>query len=222
MEGPKKRASRKGVKTPHPGLTPKSAAFVENIAKDLPLKAAVIFAGYPEKNAAALGAQLMKKPHIKEAISKRKAQAAEFAKVTPEEVLGATVQRAFCSIDDAFDENGMFSIELARETGAVNLIKKYKVRNGQVEVEFYDNAQAQEKLANYLGMDVAPKANNDINSLKEGIEQIAQTIAQTEGRVEVTKEDRKAAFIEIQQWISESRSMYSKEAIQEVSRDIIN
>lgn len=214
-----KRPSRKGVKTPHPGLTECQSKFVENMAKDLPLKLAMVNTGFKEENSVILGLQLMKKPHIRKAIEDRKLQAAKFAKITPEQVLGATAMRAFCSIDDAFDEEGRFSMTLARETGAVHLIKKLKQRQGYTEVEFYDNAQAQEKLANYLGMDIAPKDTNDTVSLKQGIEEVAKQIAKQDNRKIPTHEDRKQAWSQIFEWTKDSRAKYSNEAIQEVGKE---
>lgn len=215
----KSRPSRKGVMTPRPGLTLSQEKFVENMAKDLPLKTAMEGTGYSEANSVILGLQLMKKPHIKEAIAKRKLEAANFANITPEQVLGATVQRAFCSIDDAFDEDGNFDIALARQTGAINLVKSYENNRGKIKVTFYDNAQAQDKLGNYLGMEVAPKDNNDTNSLKEGINQVAKQLA---NGVTVTNEHRKEAWKQISEWIKDNRARYSRDSIQEISKEFAN
>lgn len=98
---------------------------------------------------------------ILERIEERKREVAKHANVTAAQIIGATALRAFATIDDAFDENGDFSITKARETGAIHLIKKMSRKHTKegidVSVEFYSNESAQDKLGNYLGLEKAPQ-----------------------------------------------------------------
>lgn len=158
-----------------------------------------------------------KSRRLQRKINERKALAAQFAEITPEMVLGATAMRAFASIDDCFDEHGSFSMKLARESGAIHLVKKLKTTQYGLEAEFYSNESAQQQLANYLGMEFQPKENNDTPSLKAGVEASAKAIAEHMG-VPVTHEIRVKAWEQVLRWIRESRAQYSEQAISEVDR----
>jgi hypothetical protein len=120
--------------------------------------------GCDEATARVNASRLLANANILESINNRKKEVAKHAKVTPEQVIGATALRAFATIDDAFDDDGNFSMKKARETGAVHLIKKItRARNKfgvTVSVEFYSNETAQDKLGNYLGLEKAPQANS--------------------------------------------------------------
>ena len=155
-------------------LTLKESKFVEkmaNPATNSPGQAAKD-AGYSEKTASVIANENLNKPYIVEAIERRKAEAAMNAGITPEQVLGATALRAFSTIDDAFDEYGYFSIEKARETGAIHLIKKIQrsqTQHGEnVAVEFYSNESAQDRLGQYLGLEKQPAQNPaDLSTLAD-------------------------------------------------------
>lgn len=150
---------------PKKKLTIKERKFVEAMASPAnnSQKEAAKKAGYSENTAAEIAHENLKKPHIVAAIEKRKAEVALHANVTPEQVLGATALRAFATIDDAFNEQGYFDINKARETGAIHLVKKMSRKNTKygedVSVEFYSNESAQDKLGSYLGMETMPAAN---------------------------------------------------------------
>lgn len=150
-------------------------------------------------------------------IEERKRLAAEFANVTPEMVLGATAMRAFASIDEAYDENGQFDMKLARQSGAIHLIKKLETTQYGIKAEFYSNETAQQQLANYMGMEFQPRENNDAPSLKAAVEAAAKAIALEMG-VEVTHEIRVMAWDKCLLWIRESKAKYSEAAISEVDR----
>ena len=124
---------------------------------------AVLKAGYSKNYARQTAAKLFANPDIVAEIEKRKLEAAKSCQITREQVLGATVLRAFATIDDAYDENGNFSFEKARRTGAIHLIKSITRTPNQfgesIKVEFYDKANAQDKLANYLSLEKEPEVN---------------------------------------------------------------
>lgn len=163
--------------------------------------------------------RLLKNEEIIEAIETRKRQAAIFCHITPEQIIGATALRAFATIDDAFDEAGNFDIKKARKTGAIHLVKKLEKTKFGFKVEFYSNETAQEKLGNYLGLDKAPEANNDVASLKLAIDEVALHIANGQP---VTAEIRREAWRQVTNWAQEKRARYSPEALQEINKEFIN
>lgn len=206
--------ANKGVKLPRGFLTHKQTNFVENMAKGMSQATSAQLAGYPRAGIEAN--RLLAQPHIVQAIENRKYLAAEFAHVTPEQILGATAQRAFASIDDAFDDEGNFDIKKARRTGAIHLIRKLEKTENGFKVEFYSNEKAQEKLGNYLGLDKAPESNNDIASLKLAIDEVASYLA--DGGT-ITGEIRKEAWRQVSQWAQEKRARYSPQALQEINKE---
>lgn len=206
---------KKGQKLPRGFLTEKAAAFVENMAKPgMPAKRAAKLAGYDRPSEAQ---RLLENEYIHKRILERKTLAAELCDITPEQIIGATALRAFATIDDAFDDDGNFDIKKARKTGAIHLVKKLEKTQTGYKVEFYDNASAQEKLGNYLGLDKAPADNNDVQSLKKAIDEVALALA--EGGP-VTSELKKQAWEEILKWATEKRARYSRQAIDIVAREI--
>lgn len=199
-------------------LLEKQHKFVENMAKPgMSKSVAAKDAGYVRGGAEA--ARLLNNTEIYQAIEERKRLAAEFCHITAEQILGATALRAFATIDDAFDEEGNFDIKKARKTGAIHLIRKLEATPNGFKVEFYSNEKAQEKLGNYLGLDKAPETNNDINSLKQAIDEVASYLA---GDLTVTEVHRKEAWRQVSAWAQEKKARYSQQAIQEVSKEFAN
>lgn len=159
-----------------------------------------------------------KSRYLRNHIEERKRIAALFCDVTPEQVLGATAMRAFATIDDAYDKDGNFDIKLARKSGAIHLVKKLKKTQYGFEAEFYSNESAQQQLANYLGMEFAPKDQTDDEaSLKAGVEAVARAIAK-ERNVEITHEVRVEAWERVAQWVHDSKARYSPRALEEVGK----
>lgn len=198
-------------------LTAKQRKFVTNMAKpQISKQTAAKIAGYERGGAEA--DRLLSQRHIVDAIERRKTLAAEFCRVSPEQIIGATALRAFATIDDAFDENGDFDIQKARETGAIHLIKKLERTQHGFKVEFYSNETAQEKLGNYLGLDKAPESSNDVTSLKLAIDEVAIHLANGEP---VTIEHRREAWKQVAAWAQEKRAKYSPEALQQIQKEFI-
>lgn len=196
-------------------LLDKQHKFVENMAKPGMSQAkAATLAGY--KRGGVEANRLLAQPHIVQAINNRKHLATEFCEITPEQIIGATAMRAFASIDDAFDEEGVFDIKKARATGAIHLIKKLEKKGEDFKVEFYDNASAQEKLGNYLGLDKAPETQNDVQSLKLAIDEVATYIA---NGGPITREIRSEAWRQVSEWAREKRARYSQQALMEINKE---
>lgn len=206
---------KQGDKIPRDYLLQKQHDFVENMAKpNMAKSTAAKLAGYTKGGVEA--DRLLRQRKIVDAIEARKKLAAEFCHITPEQIIGATAMRAFATIDDAFDEEGNFDIKKARETGAIHLIKKLEKTPTGFKVEFYSNQAAQEKLGNYLGLDKAPEANNDVASLKLAIEEVALYLA--DGGA-ITSEIRKEAWKQVSAWAQEKRAKYSQQALLEIEKE---
>lgn len=160
---------QKKLKPEDKPLSPKQERFVEAILNpDTTARQAALDAGYatgPEGSISAnvQATKLLRLPNIAKRIAERKKEVAQFANITPAQVLGATALRAFATIDDAFDDEGHFDIKKARETGAIHLIKKISRTMNKygetIAVEFYSNESAQDKLGQYLGMERLPMHN---------------------------------------------------------------
>lgn len=155
-----------------------------------------------------------------ETIKRRKQEAAEFAQVTPEMILGSTAIRAYSSIDDCLDKHGNLDIEKARRTGAIHQIKKLSKTETKygtnIHIEMYSNESAQDKLGNYLGMEKAPQQVNQKESLRAGIEEVARAIANGE---EPSEEHKQLAFEQVKAWAVSRGALYSPEVIAEVAKE---
>lgn len=161
----KKTCKAKVEKSKEESLTRREKKFVEAMA-DSRVKTqteAAVKAGYSPLTARIIASQKLTKLNILEAIERRKQKVIEHADVTPEEVLGSAVFQMRSSIDDVLDERGEFNLEKARATGAIDLVKKYKIRtriesetgNKEIltEIELYSPADARKEVANYISLD---------------------------------------------------------------------
>jgi phage terminase small subunit len=145
--------------------TPQQTKFIEAMADPNtknPTQAA-IKAGCPPKNARITASRWLTKANITDEIRERKERALAHHRITPEEVLGSAAFQMRSSIDDVLDDDGSFSIERARATGAVDLIKRHKEttrtttdQNGNtitvkiVEVEILTNQDGRKEVADYM------------------------------------------------------------------------
>ncbi len=159
----RKRLNKGRKLKPGKKLTDRERSFVERMA-DPSVKSATqaaIDAGYSQKSARVIASQNLTKLNIRAAIEKRKADVARHSKVKPEAVLGATVMRAFASIDDCLDENGHFDINIARETGGINLVQsisRTQTKYGEsIRFQMYSAAEAQRELGDYLELKRFPR-----------------------------------------------------------------
>jgi uncharacterized protein YllA (UPF0747 family) len=153
-------------------LKPQHEIFVEEIAKGSK-QAAAYKQAYPDASAATArsnGHHLIRLPHINQAVSERIRKALANQKVTVEEVIGNAARQMRSSMDDVIGESGSFDLKKARETGAIDHIKKLKKtvstneKGGTtevIEVELLTNESARKELANYMGIERLPGSSQD-------------------------------------------------------------
>lgn len=158
-------------------LTPKRKRLVAELANpaNTTIAEAGRKAGFAEASIRSTVYSLANSPFISEAVQKRRERAIAHHQVTPEEVLGSAVFQMRSSMDDILDDDGSFSIEKARETGAVDLLKKHKETRKTtfnpdtkqvettvvVEVELLPNSDGRKEVANYIGLENLPNSNSD-------------------------------------------------------------
>lgn len=87
-------------------LTPKQQRFVEEYLIDLNATQAAIRAGYSEKSAGDLAAQLLGKTHIREAIEQAKQDRSEKTNVDAAWLLNRLREEAEADIADLYDDDG--------------------------------------------------------------------------------------------------------------------
>lgn len=87
-------------------LTPKQARFVEEYLLDLNGAAAARKAGYSQKNADNIAAELLGKTHIKAAIELRKAERSRKTNIDAAWLLERLAQEAVADVRDLYDEDG--------------------------------------------------------------------------------------------------------------------
>ncbi|MEK7856062.1 MAG: terminase small subunit, partial [Acidobacteriota bacterium] len=145
--------------------------FVENMA-DPSIKShsqAAREAGYSAATAAQAASRLLTNVKVREAIEKRKAEAAEYHEIKPETIVGGAIRQMTATIDDCLDDTGHFDIGKARATGAIDLVKTIswtKSKYGEnVRLEMYPADSARQEVARYIGLEQKPRENQ--NQLKK-------------------------------------------------------
>ena len=160
--------------------TKRQEAFIENMANpSIKTQTEAYQLAYPNvayETAMVNSSKLLRNAKISDAIEQRKKRAILHAGVTPEEVLGGAAFQMRASIDDVIADDGSFSLEKARTTGAIDLVKKLKEttktitdKHGNsetiktVEVEMLTNQDGRKEVANYIGLEkFAPRENNNL------------------------------------------------------------
>ncbi len=161
----------------------KETAFVNAVAKGVPISKAYVDAGFKNtKNVRTNASQKLAQPHIHALLEKRKEEFREIANVEALHIIGAQQQIAFASIEDALDDNGNLDIRKAKENGSVALIKKISrqtTKYGEnIAVEFYSRQDALGQLADFLGLKQAPKTNEN-DEKAETLRKIAEDRAKS-------------------------------------------
>ena len=129
-------------------LNSKQQMFVESYLQCFNRTKAAIDAGYSEKTAYSIGAELLKKPEIKEAISQRLSESA----MSADEVLMRLAEQARGEYGKYIDEAGRVKIGELVRGGKAHLIKKIKETKDGAEYEFYDAQSALNTLAKHHGL----------------------------------------------------------------------
>lgn len=87
-------------------LTAKEQAFVDQYLVDLNASQAAIRAGYSPKTAGTIGAQVLNKPHVADAIQKAMQKRSQRTEITQDRVLQELARIAFFDPRRLFDANG--------------------------------------------------------------------------------------------------------------------
>lgn len=200
-------------------LTIKQKRFVNEMAnpKIRNQTEAAIKAGCPPKNARITASRWLTNANILTAIEKRKQRALAHTGITPEEILGRAAQNMRVSVDDLLNENGAFDLEKARETGAIDDVKKYKsfaridAETGnciiKTEIEMYSSADARKEVARYIGLDKNPIAPKKIYSDEEKARELFHRLVEKRGwSVELAMEGIQMEFphLDIKSLINDS------------------
>lgn len=167
--------TKKLLNTEEKKLPKAQQQFVENMADpSIKNQTEAYQKAYKSSNdtARANAPRLLANASISDAIKERKRQALAHSKVTPEEILGSAVFQMRSSIDDLLDDDGSLSLEKARQTGAIHLIKKLKKTTKKlldskgnitetistIEVEMLTNQDGRREVAKYMEVELlAPK-----------------------------------------------------------------
>jgi hypothetical protein len=177
--------------------TPQQEKFIEAMADPNtknPTEAARK-AGCPAKNARITASRWLTKANISEEIRERKERALAHHRLTPEEVLGSAAFQMRSSMADVLDDDGSFSIEKARATGAVDLIKRHKEtirtinhKDGSTEtvktvlIELLTNQDGRKEVADYIGFSQNKTLIVDLRDKRlDNIKQAVETRAKEKG-----------------------------------------
>ena len=148
-------------------LTDKQAEFVRQYLVDLNATQAAIRAGYTEKYAGRMGAKLVVKSHVQEAIAAAKAARAKRTEITADRVLKEYARLGFASIDSFFtwNEDSVNIIDSADieadDLAAVSEITATRNYIGEeqtgltIKLKLHNKKGALDALAQHLGLDAA-------------------------------------------------------------------
>lgn len=144
-------------------MTDKEEKFVDFVAKGCGHAEAAEKAGYSKRSAGTLASRLLNNPEVKDAIQARREYFRSIADVDAKDIIGAQVEIAFASIEDALDDKGNLDFAKAKKNGSAKLIKKISrsdTKYGEnVSVEFYSRADALGHLSEILGLKQMPREN---------------------------------------------------------------
>lgn len=169
-------------------LTPKQTAFIAEYLVDLNATQAAIRAGYSERTAYRIGAELLQKTSVAKAIAAAKAKRAQRVEISADRVLSELAKIAFADPRDLmkWGEGGVTlrdSAELTEEQAAsVAEVSETTTKDGgSIRLKKYDKLKALELLGKHLGMfeaDVRPataqKAEQD--AIREGIREAFNSV----------------------------------------------
>ena len=169
-------------------LTAKQRRFVEEYLVDLNATRAAIRAGYSNRTAYSIGDENLKKPEIKEAITKALAERSKRTTVDQDRVVTELAKIAFSNITDflkikdnevvIFDTDSIPPESLAA-------LSTIKTTSEGIIISVYDKVKALEMLGKHLGMfkdkvELSGTVNNPFEGLTT--EQLIQLIEMDEER----------------------------------------
>lgn len=140
-------------------LTNKQRAFVAEYLVDLNATQAAIRAGYSERTAYRIGAELLQKTSVAEAIAVNQAKRAQRLDITADRVVSELAKIAFADPRDLMEwgPDGITlksSSELTKEQAAsVAEVSEMTTKNGRtIRLKKHDKLKALELIGNYIGM----------------------------------------------------------------------
>lgn len=136
-------------------LSPKQAAFVAEYLIDLNATQAAIRAGYSEKSADKIGAQLLGKTRVREAIEKSQAKRTERTEVTADRVVTELAKIAFADPRDLMEwgPDGLMlkDCRIIPDVAAAAVAEVSEGKDG-MKLKKLDKLKALELLGRHLGM----------------------------------------------------------------------
>jgi phage terminase small subunit len=186
--------TKKQLNTAKTKLPKAQQQFVENMANPLVKNQTEAYMKAYQcsyDTARANASRLLAKACISEAIRHRKQCALEHAEVSAQEVLGSAVFQMRSSMADVLNDEGSFDLNKAKDTGAIDLLKKHKETTRTicdkeggceviktVEVEMLTNQDARKEVANYIGLQqFAPAQQSEV----EKFARVARVVAEKDG-----------------------------------------
>lgn len=187
--------------------TVKQLLTAEGIAQGKSAHRAALDAGYSPSTAKTMIYKPLENSRILEAVERRKAQAMKRAQIHTDVIVGSLAEIATASLGDVLNDEGEFSINIARENGVDHLLKKVKVKvrsipNGSdrppdiettYEYEMYDRLNALNQLRDNFGMKQEARPYNAQAEIDEAVRDFIEK-AQQRGHVLTYDEAR--TFIE--------------------------
>lgn len=150
-------------------LTDKQAAFVAEYLVDLNATQAAIRAGYSERTAYRIGAELLHKTSVAEAIAAGQAKRAQRVEITADRVVAELAKIAFADPRDLMEwgPDGVklkASAELTEEQAAsVAEVSETTTKDGgSLKLKKHDKVKALELLGRHMGM-FKDKVENEIS-----------------------------------------------------------
>lgn len=150
-------------------LTDKQAAFVAEYLVDLNATQAAIRAGYSERTAYRIGAELLQKTSVAEAIAAGQAKRAQRVEITADRVVAELAKIAFADPRDLMEwgPDGVklkASVDLTEEQAAsVAEVSETTTKDGgSLKLKKHDKVKALELLGRHMGM-FKDKVENEIS-----------------------------------------------------------
>ncbi len=174
-------------------LTNKQAAFVAEYLVDLNATQAAIRAGYSERTAYRIGAELLQKTSVAEAIAAGQAKRAQRVEITADRVVSELAKIAFADPRDLMEwgPDGVklkASADLTEEQAAsVAEVSETTTKDGgSLKLKKHDKVKALELLGKHLGIfepevrsAVTQKTEHD--AIREGIREAFNSVGIVEG-----------------------------------------
>ena len=143
-------------------LTDKQQRFVEEYLIDFNATQAAIRAGYSVKTATEMGYENLTKPQIAEAVDKGKAEAAERAKLSVDDVVNQYKRFAFSDLRKFFNKDGTLKSihelddDTAQALAGMDIAELISGKDGPIintkKIKVVDKLKALDSIARHFGM----------------------------------------------------------------------